>query len=281
MVGGGVSYILLPPRWRPLTGDVIPTAVRVLQQYLDQPRCRVQQLSAFLDGTGLPCQEGDPPCDRCVELRRSGGHRTESVSAEVEESEASSVVEASSPASIQGFEIGRQLYRTHVRDDAVNLQRFRERLIALKGVCILCRVHPSSTARGSAQHTMTQCPNPLRFRFFDSKKMAQQEGGHNHRGWIVDYAACFRCFNPQAVCLHAVTKEPCEFPDLILPACFAAYHREHLRDVVLPELAGREFADEAAYMLWLGEKRMVYGTEGSNAMYIADYILGLALSGSH
>lgn len=47
----------------------------------------------------------------------------------------------------------------------------------------------------------------------------------------------------------------------------------------LPGLAQRGFADEEAYMQWLGEERAVHGVQASNAMYIADQVFAILVGG--
>jgi len=88
--------------------------------------------------------------------------------------------------------------------------------------------------------------------------------------------ACFKCFNPQAVCPNR-GRGTCEFGDIVLPTCWGAYQLDIWRRDELPILARRKFDNEEEYMQWLGEERTVHGVQASNAAYIADKLFPILL----
>jgi superfamily II DNA helicase RecQ len=66
---GGRSIILLRPHWKPVdyagTGRPMSKDEQAMNAFLAQPDCRVSEMSSFLDGQAVSCQEPFPLCDRC------------------------------------------------------------------------------------------------------------------------------------------------------------------------------------------------------------------------
>jgi hypothetical protein len=277
---GGRSCILLPPRWKPQdqlpTGAIIPAEQKAMQAFMGQPRCRKQPLGRFLDGDPVACQPGDPFCDRCEELGPVEDGSTEEKAVEEEAMDLDEP--SSSDSDTVGLGTGMQLLQTHIREEAQAFQRYRDRLQELKGTCIFCRLHPHVGMNRRPQHPMRECRNQLKFAFFTARKAAEKAGQGRSGGWMSSYAGCYRCYNAQSVCDRQASGQ-CEFPDLVMPLCWAMYQNQDWVRQELPGLAQRGFADEEAYMQWLGEERAVHGVQASNAMYIADQVFAILVGG--
>ncbi|EED17281.1 DNA helicase, putative [Talaromyces stipitatus ATCC 10500] len=263
---GGRSIILLPPSWsvskssRP--GHAISSDVQAMHAVLDQPDCRVAAMSSFLDGVAVACSAPDPLCDRCHFHQEN----PESLSTDSTTTSSSDLEENVD----LDLTIGSQMRIQQVQQESRQLQQYEDFLQALRGTCVICRILPSSSA-DTKKHSFINCWNPYRQDFLEAKKRAQQEG-KQFQGWMQRYAGCFRCYNPQAVCSQQ-GQGTCLYPDLVMQACWAIYQIKAWTEGLLPGLGGEHVqSNEAAYMLWLGQKRTTFGVEGSNAAWVAYHV---------
>ncbi|EED11930.1 DNA helicase hus2, putative [Talaromyces stipitatus ATCC 10500] len=263
---GGRSITLLPPSWsitkssRP--GHMISSDVQAMHAVLDQPNCRVAAMSSFLDGAAVACSAPDPLCDQC-RFRQ-----------ENPESSSTDPTTTCSPNPEENVDcdltIGSQMRIQQIQQESQQLQQYEDSLQALRGTCVICRILPSSSA-DTKKHSFIKCWNPRRQDFLESKKRAQQEG-KRFQGWMQRYAGCFRCYNPQAVCSQQ-GQGTCLYPDLVMQACWAIYQIKAWTEGLLPGLGGEHVqSNEAAYMLWLGQKRATFGVEGLNAAWVAYHV---------
>ena len=233
-----------------------------MQTVLNQPRCRVAAISSFLDGIPRACTAPDPFCDQCRNYRHDS--RTASPI---------STMTGSSEVMDDPYldpTIGSAQRSQQVQQDSQQLQDYKDYLQALQGTCLICQILPKSSP-DPRPHPFIQCWSLKRRDFFQAKKQAQHEGAQ-HGGWIQRFAGCFGCYNPQIVCSQQ-GQGGCQYPDLIMQACWAMYQRMTWREEFLPKLGGEHVqSNEVSYMLWLGQKRVVFGIEGSNAVWVAYHI---------
>ncbi|KUL81288.1 hypothetical protein ZTR_09156, partial [Talaromyces verruculosus] len=263
---GGDSMILLPASWtapspsRP--GQATPHEVQAMQTVLNQPRCRVAAISSFLDGISRACSIPDPLCDRC----RNRGL----------DSQISSPVSTTTGPSESVDDpyldptMGSTQRLQQVQRDSQQLQDYKDYLQALQGTCLICWILPKSSP-DPGSHPFMQCWSSQRQVFLQAKKRAQQEGAQ-HGGWIQRFAGCFGCYNPQIICSQQ-GQGGCQYPDLVMQACWAIYQKDTWREDILCQLGGEHVrSGETSYMLWLGQKRAIFGVEGSNAAWIAYHV---------
>ena len=268
---GGRSVVIRAPAWQARrarhTGAILPPEEVAMLEFLEGPRCRLQIMSRFLDGVEWSCDPGDPRCDLChtrtpspvVEHGPSPVITAESSRDSTGSSDVESLVDISSPA-------GKELLEEREQHNELSIRRYQDHLHTLRGVCMLCKLLPTDSPNNT-RHAMGRCSNRRRFAYFEAHKKARSTPG----GWFAPYTACFRCYNPQQLCSQK-GGGACQYQDLIMPACWAAFQLPPWGNVKLPDLAGRPFQDEAEYMRWLGHQRHTHGIRASNAMYIADHV---------
>jgi superfamily II DNA helicase RecQ len=237
---GGISCIFLPKKWKAVdvgpAGELLPDETKVMQRYLDNPRCRLLPLGIFLDGVRQTCKGESRLCDRCRELGILVGAElaAASESREGDVGMLEGADECSSSSSAEDLEVGSRLLKQHVRDQERCLQRYIGNLRQLKGSCLICRLvnsaDPSTleTVRG-ADHGLEKCGAVSKWRFINSKRAAIKEGQQQfeagqrrHKGWLSTYTSCFKCGNPQTICAKQ-GKGQCEYGDILMPACWGAY----------------------------------------------------------
>ncbi|KAL4995996.1 hypothetical protein BDV10DRAFT_173479 [Aspergillus recurvatus] len=171
---------------------------------------------------------------------------------------------------------GAELLRTQVQTHARGLADYIASLEAWRGICMICYHLPrvGSGQSAHARHTFRSCPNPQRFRYLDAKRRATGQAREEPRGTLFQrFRACWMCYNPQVVC-DRQRQSPCEFPDIVLPACWAVFQKRPWVEQYLGMLGGCQVADsEERYMLWLGEEREVFGELAFNALAVVDLVL--------
>ena len=311
---GGVSSVFLRPGEKMEGGqrseELLPPEVQVMRRYLDEPRCRAAVLSGYLDQVRWYCEDLETCCDRCQtqglyqgeqqefppgwkEGKMTGDERVKRSKGDIEEGGAEGEEEEDSErlssSEVEDLEVGARKLRQHVRDQGRGLQRYIQGLERLQGRCVICWLDREGgwsdvrDMRGIGEvgvlHSLDECRNVQKYRFFDAKREARTAGrrgfegkGERRQGWLVDFAACFRCGNPQAICPEQGRKG-CQHRDMVFPASWAVFQWEWWRKRELSELAERVFRDEEEYMLWLGEGQIVYGIEASNAMMVTDWVI--------
>jgi hypothetical protein len=113
----------------------------------------------------------------------------------------------------------------------------------------------------------------MKYRFYDAKNRAKSQGDRRG-GWFRPFNSCYTCFNPQFVCdLLKAAERKCYFADLVMPTCWAIFQNKDWVAHNLDQLGGGHVAaDEAQYMLWLGEVQDMYGKPASGAFAVADLV---------
>ena len=282
----GLSLIIMSKRV-PSQGSTdidvgLSTDLQVMRAYAGEPRCRPAILSSYLDGRSWYCTfDPAPPCDQCRKFGRFEDALEEDASeftAPAQESESSS--ESETGSDVEDLRAGATLLRRDVRAESQGMSRYVEGLRVLKGRCVLCWLDregggAADIHSGDYQHTLTDCKNQRKQRFFDAKRAAMRNTEANgRRQWIAQYAACFTCGNPQSVCSNQGRKgSVCEFRDIVFPAAWSAFLVPQWRRRDLPKIAGHAWSSEGHYMSWLGNLVTVYGTQASNAMKVTDWII--------
>jgi hypothetical protein len=136
---------------------------------------------------------------------------------------------------------------------------------------MICYFFPDSSGGQDKVHTLNACWNRYnKGRFFSAKKQAMKTSG----GWFRDQCACFTCFNPNSICKNR-KRGICEFPDLVLPICWAAFHqkKQWVEQSLVLLTGGYVAADEQKYMSWLGGQQEVFGdAKASRAHAVADIV---------
>lgn len=265
---GALSTIFLPKEWRPSDKTFsLPLSlhedVRVMQQYLDSPRCRLLPLSSFLDNGTQSCTDEAACCDRCSDLgllrARKWGEGGDGY-AEKRITRAEAVPEDP--------RLGGRLLRQHSSIVAKRLERFQDRLDLLKDSCAICRLLGPT----DFEHTLDSCRSDYKWQFFRAKKEAIVQG-KRRKGWLARYGACYRCGNIQAAC-EQQGQAGCRAKDLIMPLCWALFQDPAWGGGLLRiATEGRRLESEGEYMLWLGREASFYGQQATNLAVVADKIL--------
>ena len=149
------------------------------------------------------------------------------------------------------------------------LDRYQQDLEAMRWCCLYCR------AQGRKfDHMAKSCAG--RFEWMRAKKEAYERGKQEGRGWIAQYVACWKCYQPQGICRVADPEHEeheCQYPDMVIPLCYGLYRG--IGGPMWIELQfGKRFESERGYMIWLGEK----GSLGGRPCIEANRVAALALS---
>lgn len=265
---GGRSVVLVQAGWKPRK-DLRP-GLRVedgdgaLDRYIGATTCRAYELSQYLDEEGVACKPGAAMCDNCY---RAGMQPTSPGKAGREDW-------GREEDDLQDLECGRDLLRGQIQQRAWGLADYQKGIELWRGVCMICYHLPrvASGQEGHTRHSMEQCGNEQRYRYFDSKKQANAQG-KGRGGWFSGYSSCYKCFQPQRIC-DPRWRGGCEFPDIVLPLCWAVFQKDGWAEEFLDELGGSAVkVDEVEYMLWLGGERRMFGERSSNAIAVVECVL--------
>jgi len=122
---GGISCIFLPKNWKAVdvgpAGSLLPGETKVMQRYLDNPRCRLLPLSIFLDEVPQMCKGESTSCDRCRELGILVSADEIKLAAASESREDTvgmleGADESESSSNAEDLEVGGRLLKQYVRD---------------------------------------------------------------------------------------------------------------------------------------------------------------------
>ncbi|CAO3682570.1 unnamed protein product [Umbelopsis ramanniana] len=217
---------------------------------LTSPLEPVLELSKFLDGDGNACTAEAKKCDRCKNPK----------------------LVQQPPDDMKDYTAGKTLYVAKVQKQARALADYRASLGNWHGVCMFCKFFPDSASGqvGHTRHTLNDCRKQMKYKFFTAKNNAKVMPGGK---WFQDQCACFTCFNPKFICDKA-KGDKCDFPDLVLPICWAVFQKRQWVKDFLDQLGGEYVkTDEKKYMSWLGEQQQVFGeAKASRAHAVVDFV---------
>ena len=130
------------------------------------------------------------------------------------------------------------------REEYLELARFREDLIAVRGTCLLCR------ALGYQWNHLFSCCSQ-RHEVFQRRDRARRRHEQRGKRWITPYTACFWCLNPQSVCSRADPElerdmQQYKDKDVVLPFCYGIFYSSN-GPRWLEERFGRWFGDVDAF----------------------------------
>ena len=242
------SLVLLSPSWKPQADAVGASVGRIaLQRYLLGQECRRACLSEYLDSKPFwrRCEtDEDVACDVCS---ASPGPRTP-------------LDDGSPEPTLQ--HTGSLAIQEKRRAACVELSRYQEDLLAVRGTCLLCR------ALGDAwDHTFSLCWR--RSEFFEARNRAKN---HREAGpWIAPYHACYWCYNPQAVCQRAdpgSTHQSCPYPDIVMPLCYGIFCGG-LAGEWLEQQVQRGFTDVNEFLRWCGQPTRFGGCKAIQGVKVA------------
>jgi hypothetical protein len=99
------------------------------------------------------------------------------------------------------------------------------------------------------------------------KTLKQRHG----RGWMAPHSGCAGCGLSQGICAELGVGR-CQYRDLAIPISWGVYRNakwEGLRE----RLEEADIDDEMTWMVWLGQKRMVFGEEGNEMVRVTEAVL--------
>jgi superfamily II DNA or RNA helicase len=263
------SLVLLPSSWEASEGgascvslDMLPAThdislgkhreKRAMHRYLDSQQCFRTSLSEYLDYPEQRrwCMLDDVPCDICQQSHE----------------EPIGLPERDPRLGTTSEFTGDDMIKGRRQRKCLELARYREDLVAVRGSCLLCRAMEDQWDHDFGwRHRKTDV--------FHERKQARIR--HESRGWqwLRPYTACFWCLNPQSICQRASGEAEdqgrgCEEPDVVLPLCYGVFMRATGADWLL-ERFDRRFGDVESFFDWLGEECFFGGGRAIQAIRVA------------
>jgi superfamily II DNA or RNA helicase len=243
------SAVLLPSGWQSQVGSsTAGVEKKVLHRYLQGHACRRTCLSAYLDlGCQLrQCVAGeDVTCDVC-----NAGPLEPAVTEGGEDQEL-----------VTMSHTGSAMIQQKRRAAHLELSRYREDLLAVRGTCLLCR------GLGEPwDHVFTACHQ--RFEFFKARDRVktQREGA-----WIAGFQVCYWCYNPQSVCPRADPGSGCTrctYADIVMPLCYGVFQGTGAEQWLRGRFQ-RSFQDIEEFLEWCGQTASFGGGKAIWAVRVA------------
>lgn len=281
------SRVVLRAGWRAATrtADETNTNEHWMERYLGGTGCRRLVLDECIDGAAgrAACSgsgEGCEACDICERAQATAARRdievkySEAVGAVVAATTAAPAATATAPAATAivsvatatalasaaigppacsipatttaamvatGLAVMLRRYKTLQEVEDV----YREHVEGLRRQCVICRVRGVE----AWQHSFTACPQASKWKYIEVKReVLRQTGGR----WVVErYTACYRCFQPQGLCLWHETGK-CDYEDMVMQTVFACYQDDRLHGWLESEFK-RNWADISECLRWAGE----------------------------
>lgn len=260
------SLVLLPFAWEaseadasiqklPATYDISLGKQRerkAMHKFLEGQQCFRTSLSEYLDSPEQRrwCMPEDVPCDICQQSH------DEAIGPPDRDRCCRDVESFTGDVMIQRAR--RQAY--------LELSRFREDLVHVRGSCLLCR------ATGERwDHEFNSCHR--RADVIRERRQARIRNESKGRKWLRPYTACFWCLNPQFICQRASGEmndqnDRCKDPDVVLPLCYGVFSQATGVDWLF-ERFDRRFRDIESFFDWLGEECDFGGGKAIQAVRVA------------
>ena len=225
---------------------------RAMQRYLECRQCFRTSLSEHLDPPQYRrwCMMDDTPCDMCKDSHQESVPSLESASVNLSDE----------------WSTGAACIRRARKREHLELARYHEDIVAVRGSCLLCR-----TLGRPWDHLFGVCPQ--RYEVFRERDQARRR--HEERGgrWIQPYTACFWCLNPQSICARADVESSegvrkCEDKDVVLPLCYGMFYSVD-GPGMLQDRFGRSFNRIGDFFDWLGEETRFGGMRAIQAVRVA------------
>lgn len=158
---------------------------------------------------------------------------------------------------------GGKRHREDIRDTEELQHRYKARNEKYYQICSYCATRPPLDGHLSPKHRRWECPyneqiEACRNRILDGTKEIRKDQRKNRtpgvdsERWIApNFAACFRCYQPQSICSPQkpiCNDMECDVRWVVIRAVAAAWEMDQ-REALL----GRTFRDEKAYHAWCGE----------------------------
>lgn len=291
----GHSLVLLPSRHTPVSDEMwerqrfsTPVRERVMQRYVGENRCLWATLSRFVDGPDqMQYCVADLECSVCLdrgffrvgqevdETRYWDGlpstRETEDASKEEENNNSEDESEEEVVGGRGTLEAGSQRLRQAERHAEEGRSQYLERCARWKGTCFVCLLLHGG--RGH-DHDLDSCRGPHKGSFLEAKKLVMQDT-RRRGGWMKAHTACWKCGQLPTICDGLSGRRGCEYRDMVLPGTWAMFHMRNLWGRSIQEVSGQlgGFADEAAWMAWLGEEVEVFGERGIQAVRMFTWTL--------
>ena len=222
-----------------------------MKMYLEGKECRRLCMARELDHEDewVECQEGDILCDVC------DGKGAATKTAEMMRTE-----------SRKEEHLGGLIRHRHEQmSDQQEMDEYRWRVSQVRDGCMICKV---LGCRREWRHRINRCGQQQTQEYFRCKKQATQRCPR----WMADFAACFKCGQPQWLCLgwgdrNEGSDRECKYADLAIPVVWAMWmaggeERMRVERAVEVKIASAEEAILAAGRgSRLGGERCIVGVQ--------------------
>lgn len=244
------SLVLLSRTWKPRATEGPGLETRALHRYLLGAECRRRSLSEYLD----------------TEVHWRSCHADEDIVCDV--CSAGPALAPPSPEPGPPLYTGGAVIQEKRRLADLELSRYREDLLVVRGTCLLCRV------LGDAwDHAFSTCWR--RSEFFAARNRAKAQGPSQRAPWIAPYHACYWCYNPQAICPRADPESDCQrcaYADIVMPLCYGIFHSSNGPAWLAEQFQqGFEGADE--FLRWCGQATSFGGGKAIWGVRVAAVVL--------
>lgn len=246
------SIVVLRHAWKPRSPFDIDMNEAWLHRYLTSEGCRRGSIEKFMDHVdGASCC---PPqtvaCDHC-----SQGHSPPTPTELIPPHAPSQTQEARGPHALL----------RQARDDQNEISIYQDHLEAVKGQCMICRIH----GRDDWQHSFSQCRQVAKWEFIHTKREVLRQ---TQQKWVRRYDACFHCYQPQALCARQEGGGRCQYGDLVMQTVFALYQEEKVQQWLLREFQV-QFAEVDEYLIWAGKTNELGGVVCVNGVVVLHRVL--------
>ena len=208
-----------------------PVDDEAIKRYLQGVECRRLIMARELDEAQYwqACGPADALCDVCEEGQGVG---RPSAPADSEADVALRVIDVEGAPAIEGGDEddgneagvrgGLIRRRRKQMEEQYEMDQYMRLLLQVQGQCMLCRLLRVGC---DWHHPFSQCPREHRRQFLQCKAAVKRRSTKGQ--WMKEYAACYRCGQPQSLCQgwegRGREKKGCEYQDLVVPTVWALW----------------------------------------------------------